>query len=236
MRSDHEQAQTCEVGERALGPCQAPAVLDCGTSKHGSVDVYARWAPTYDATFGGLVARYRRYVTTLVEECDARNVLEVGVGTGLNLPYYPQGTRVTGVDMCPQMLSKAQRRVQAGVAATVELQLGDGERLGFQDGEFDFVVLLFVISVTPNANALLSEVARVLRPGGSVLIVNHFAGVRGFGWLERIAAPLADRIGFRSGLPIEAVCRDRRLALVCVRRLWPLGFFQLVRLMRLPVT
>ncbi|CBL46112.1 Predicted N-methyltransferase [gamma proteobacterium HdN1] len=193
-------------------------------------EVYRRLAPLYDATFGILVSRYRGHVRPLVQSTDAHDVLEVGVGTGMSLHHYPKGTRVTGLDMCPEMLGKAQSRVDKGLDAEVELHLGDGERLDFPDHSFDLVVMMFVVSVTPDPVALLDEVARVLRPGGRVLIINHFAGVTGIGWAERLLVPLADRIGFRSRLPISTIISHHRFVPETVKPLWPIGFFNLITL------
>jgi phosphatidylethanolamine/phosphatidyl-N-methylethanolamine N-methyltransferase len=193
-------------------------------------NVYRRWAPVYDATFGSLVKPYRRHIRTVVHECKARDILEVGVGTGMSLHHYPRDTKVTGVDICPEMLLKAQQRVNRGISAEVKLQLGDGESLAFPDDNFDLVVMLFVISVTPDPQTLLNEVARVLRPGGHVLIINHFAGVRGIGWIERLLAPMADHVGFHSQLPITDVLDHPEFSCIRITRLWPIGFFKLVLL------
>jgi phosphatidylethanolamine/phosphatidyl-N-methylethanolamine N-methyltransferase len=112
----------------------------------------------------------------------------------------------------------------------VELQLVDGEHLPHEPGAFDAVVLPFVISVTPDPKRLLAEVSRVLAPGGHVLIVNHFAGVRGLGWLEKAFSPFANLIGFESNLDLPAVLGHSRLEVVEVRPLRPIGFFTLVHL------
>lgn len=187
-------------------------------------DAYRHWAPFYDFSFGWLVRRYHRLVRETVIVHQARRVLEVGVGTGLCLTQYPAGTHVVGVDLCPEMLGRAQARVDRGVEAAVELRLGDAERLDFADGQFDLVVMMFVVSVTPNPDALLDEVARVLAPGGRALVVNHFSGVPGFRWLERAFMPIAARVGFTQ-LPLAAVTGHPKLHAARIDNLWPLGFF-----------
>jgi len=203
---------------------------ECDTGKSAVRHVYARWAPFYNATFGGLVTRYRRHIRGIVDASGSRDVLEVGVGTGGSLRHYPKGTKVVGIDMCAEMLEKAQVVVADGVEADVDLRLGDGEKLAFPDASFDLVVMLFVVSVTPNPHALLDEVARVLRPGGRVLIINHFAGVRGITWVERLLAPMADHVGFHSELPLDAVTQHPAFNKLRTTSLWPIGFFQLVTL------
>ena len=206
-------------------------VQQTGESEKAAVqNVYTHWAPLYDASFGGLVTPYRRNIRTAVAACNARDVLEIGIGTGTSLRHYPAGTKVTGIDICPEMLRKAERRVAEGVDAEVILRIADGESLDFPDASFDFVVMLFVVSVTPDPVALLNEVARVLRPGGEVLIINHFAGVKGIKWIERVLAPFSDRIGFHSQMPIETITGHHRFVTLRTRPLWPVGFFSLIQL------
>ena len=202
-----------------------------GVTRSDVREAYRRWAPVYDFTFGALMQRHRRLVHTAVVENGARRVLELGVGTGLSLHHYPAGTAVVGVDLSPEMLERAQARIAQGLPANIELRLGDAEGLDFPDGDFDLVVLLFVVSVTPNAQALLDEVARVLRPQGRVLVVNHFSGVRGFRWLERLFAPLAAQVGFAQ-LPLAQVAEHPRLCPVRIEGLRPFGFFSRVDLIR----
>ena len=112
----------------------------------------------------------------------------------------------------------------------IELQLVDGEQLPYGDGTFDAVVLPFVISVTPNPKRLLAEAFRVLAAGGHVLIVNHFAGVRGLRWLEKSFSPFANLVGFESNLELPALLEGSPLQVVEIRRLRPIGFFTLVHL------
>lgn len=202
-------------------------------SKDGVVRTYSRWASTYDATFGRIVGHYHWHIARFVQEIGARKIIEIGVGTGLSLPHYPAGISVLGVDICPLMLEKARRRQASGTSrARIELQLVDGEELPYGDGTFDAVVLPFVISVTPDPKRLLAEGLRVLAPGGHLLIVNHFAGVRGLRWLEKAFSPFANLVGFESNLELSTLLKDSPLQVVEIRRLRPIGFFTLVHLRR----
>lgn len=202
-----------------------------GASKDGVVRTYSRWASSYDATFGRIVGHYHWHIASFVKEIGAQRVLEIGVGTGLSLAHYPAGISVIGVDICPRMLEKAQRKLDSGaVGARIELQLVDGEQLPYEPGTFDAVVLPFVISVTPDPKRLLAEAYRVLSPGGHVLIVNHFAGVRGLRWLEKAFSPLASRVGFESDLELSSLLDGSPLEVKEIRRLRPIGFFTLVHL------
>jgi phosphatidylethanolamine/phosphatidyl-N-methylethanolamine N-methyltransferase len=192
------------------------------------IAVYSRFAPVYDATFGRIIGFYHPLVGQTVAATGAKSVLEIGVGTGLALPHYAVGTKIVAVDLCPAMLERA--RARRGLNAEVELRLVDGEDLPFEDGRFDAVTLPFVISVTPDPERLLAQARRVVRPGGSVVMLNHFAGVRGLRWLERAFSPFAERIGFRSDLTLDNVLRLAAMQTVEVRPLAPLGFFTLVHL------
>lgn len=131
-----------------------------------------RSAPSYD----GVMARFDRYLAGDSRQwiCTraSGDVLEVAVGTGLNLPLYPAGTRLTGVEWSPGMLRLAQqRREELGVEA--ELREGDARSLQFADGAFDTVVCTFSLCAIPDHERAIAEMHRVLRPGGLLLLADH---------------------------------------------------------------
>lgn len=167
-------------------------------SPENVVTSYRRYAPMYDLLFGAVLAPGRRHLTRTVHQLTPAEVLEVGVGTGLTLERYPQKTRIVGIDLSPEMLVRAQRRAQALAGRDITLHAMDAEALTFDDDSFDCVTVPYVLSVTPNPDRLVAELQRVCKPGGSIVIVNHFSGSR-FWWLmERAVRSVADRIGFRS--------------------------------------
>jgi phosphatidylethanolamine/phosphatidyl-N-methylethanolamine N-methyltransferase len=171
--------------------------------------VYRGYAPLYDLLFGRLLEAGRKAMAARVP-AGAQRLLEVGVGTGLALPRYPSTAHIVGLDLSPDMLQRAQARVQArglGKDADRYLQLlcADAEQLPFADATFDCVTLPYVLSVTPNPKRLLSELHRVCRPGGRVLIRNHFSGAGIWGGAERLLAGLAHRVGFNSRLPLSVL-------------------------------
>jgi phosphatidylethanolamine/phosphatidyl-N-methylethanolamine N-methyltransferase len=210
-----------------------PTQADRTITKRAVVAVYQHFAPIYDATFGRpFAAWYHHHLVDVVRESGAQRILEIGVGTGLSLRHYPPEVLVVGADLCSNMLGKARRRVDRGVGAQVRLLLADGESLPFRDASYDLVVLFFVMPVTPNPATMLGEVARVLKPDGKVLMVNHFGGVKGMGLVERWLEPVANRLGFRSRFALDEVRGHPQLREEGLRRLWPAGFFQLVRLRR----
>lgn len=164
---------------------------------------YARWARLYDLMFGFVLEDGRRKLVHEIERAKPRSLLEMGVGTGLLLPHYRGVERVVGIDICDEMLSRATRRVRYDDLQNVCLQRADCEQTHFHDGEFDCVVLPYVLSVTPDPYRLLAEASRVCASDGHVVLVNHFSGSHAWRVLERVAAPFAARIGFRSDFSYE---------------------------------
>lgn len=167
-------------------------------SSEDVVSSYRRYAPLYDLIFGAVLAPGRRHLTKAVHVLTPAEVLEVGVGTGLTLERYPSDTRIVGIDLSPEMLSRAHLRARALAGRDITLHAMDAEALAFGDDSFDCVTVPYVLSVTPNPDRLVAELRRVCKPGGSIVIVNHFSGSR-FWWLmEQAVRSVADRIGFRS--------------------------------------
>lgn len=194
---------------------------------------YARWAPIYDRTFGAVTNAGRHRATALLSEMGG-SVLEIGVGTGLALRHYGPKVKVTGVDYSAEMLEKARAKVDAeNLANVAALYRMDARELAFPDNSFDHVAAMHVISVVPDPGKVMSEIARVVRPGGSVVIINHFARTRGaIALAERIAAPLADLLGWHSDFDRSRVLGEASLTLMEERTLPPLGMMTLMRLVK----
>lgn len=159
---------------------------------------YRRWASVYDTLFGGVSSFGRRRAVAEVNKLLGTRVLEVGVGTGLALPRYDASKRIVGIDLSAEMLALARERVRSEGLRNVEaLHEMDAEATGFPDASFDIAVAMFVASVVPNPKLLLAEMRRVVRPGGNILFVNHFAAERGpRWWLERAMAPASRALGW----------------------------------------
>jgi phosphatidylethanolamine/phosphatidyl-N-methylethanolamine N-methyltransferase len=198
-------------------------------------DAYRRWAPIYDLTFGKIAEAGRKNAVQIINRRRGR-VLEVGVGTGLSLPCYGSHLTITGIDLSPEMLAKAEDKVDrhnlANVAGLHEMDAG---ALAFPDESFDTVVAMYVMTVVPEPQRVMRELERVCAAGGEVILVNHFSedeGVRGF--LERKLAPFADLIGWRPVFDIDQVlvCEDLRLAER--RSLRPFGLFTMLRFVKEP--
>lgn len=168
---------------------------------------YARWAPIYDRTFGAATNAGRRKAVGYVNAQKGKTVLEVGVGTGLALPLYRPDLHVTGIDFSDQMLDKAREKVRdLGLSQIESLQQMDARHLDFADDSFDTVVAMHIVSVVPEPERVLAEMARVCKPGGRIVITNHFASETGFmAVLERISAPFANLLGWHSDFEIGTV-------------------------------
>jgi phosphatidylethanolamine/phosphatidyl-N-methylethanolamine N-methyltransferase len=212
--------------ERAQG-----RIVGIGRIDEGAVlDAYRRWAPIYDYTFGRIAREGRRHAVELINEGDGR-VLEVGVGTGLSLPDYDRRLEIVGIDLSPDMLEKARERVASEALGNVTgLHEMDAADLKFPDAAFDTVVAMYVMTVVPEPEVVMRELARVTKPGGQVLLVNHFSqreGVRG--WVERRMAPFADKIGWRSVFDVSRVTVCDDLELIQRKSLRPLGLFTMLR-------
>ncbi|MGL4394943.1 MAG: class I SAM-dependent methyltransferase [Hyphomicrobium sp.] len=193
-------------------------------------DAYRRWAPVYDYTFGRVSTAGRRHAVELINKSSGR-VLEVGVGTGLSLPEYKDDLEIVGIDLAPEMLDKARERVRSENLTNVTgLHEMDAGNLEFPDNSFDTVVAMYVITVVPDPEKVMRELARVVRPGGQVMLVNHFSqddGVRG--WVERRMAPFADLVGWHSVFDVSRVMVCDDLKLVERQSLRPWGLFTMMR-------
>ena len=195
---------------------------------------YARWAPVYDLVFGAVFERGRHAAITAAERIGGR-ILEVGVGTGISLPHYSKDCRLCGVDISAPMLRKAQERVtEFGLNNVEGLWVMDAEHLSFPDNAFDVIVAQYVITTVPNPEATLDEFARVLKPGGEIVLVSRVgaeAGLRRS--LEHWFQPAARKLGWRTEFSFERYSRwaERTpgMSLIERRAMPPLGHFSLIR-------
>src|SRR5207237_7390636 len=196
---------------------------------------YDRWAPIYDLVFGGVFSKGRRAVIAANNRMGGR-VLEVGVGTGISLPQYAPHLRIFGTDISEAMLEKAKKRVtEFGLKNVEGLAVMDAEKLEFPDDSFDVVMAQYVVTAVPNPEAALDEFARVLRPGGELIILTRVSadeGMRRF--IEQSLQPVVTRLGFRTAefswsRYTKWLAGADRIELVERRLIPPLGHFSLVR-------
>lgn len=185
---------------------------------------YARWAPIYDRTFGAATQTARRHAVRYLNSREG-SVLEVGVGTGLALPMYASHLHVTGIDYSAEMMAKAEKKVRdEGLDHVRALHRMDARELDFPDASFDTVVAMHILSVAPEPERVMDEMARVVRPGGRIVITNHFAKDKSpFSLLERLVAPLADVIGWHSDFERDRILGRPDLEVIEDHPLPPVG-------------
>jgi phosphatidylethanolamine/phosphatidyl-N-methylethanolamine N-methyltransferase len=201
---------------------------------HDVTRAYRRWAPVYDATFGKVVEAGIKQATALANRYHGR-VLEVGVGTGLSLPHYKHSLKVIGIDLSPEMLARARERAHRHNLRHVEELLEmDATELKFADRSFDISTAMFVMTVVPDTVQVMNELIRVTKPGGHILIVNHFSIDKGLrAVVEKRLARFSDILGWRPDFPAETLMVSGKLKLEERRALKPFGFFTLLKFQRL---
>jgi phosphatidylethanolamine/phosphatidyl-N-methylethanolamine N-methyltransferase len=200
----------------------------------GQKKVYRIWAKFYDKVYARMLARAQREAVEAAVRC-GRDILEIGVGTGLTLPYFPPDKRVVGVDLSEDMLQVAGRKVrERGLGAVTGLSVMDACRLGFPNESFDAVTAQFVITLVPSPEQALAEMDRVLRPGGEIVISSRLVDSEGAGaafWSA--VAPIAKAVGWSSDFKVNRLtgwaAATGRYETVHVGR----GYFKVVRLRKL---
>jgi len=190
--------------------------------------VYENLAWIYDVVFGPALHPGRVDAIRRMGIRPADRVLEVGVGTGINSSLYPRDCSVTGIDLSSSMLEKARDRIARKEVRNVRLLQMDAANLKFADDTFDIVYAPYVISVVPDPVAVASEMRRVCRPGGRIVILNHFRSRNTLmAWLERLISPFTVHIGFKSDLDLPAFLAQGELNPVSIQkvnvpRIWSL--------------
>ena len=177
--------------------------MDVALEKRQVERAYELYAPVYDFIFDWIFAPGRQAAIGHLAIERYESVLEVGIGTGLNLPLYPPTCRLTGIDLSQEMLDKAVERVHTLTMPNVTLKVMDATSLDFQDDEFDKAVATYTISAVPDPVAVLREMRRVVKPNGVIVLLNHFRSERRLsGHFEDLVAPVCTRLGWKSNLAL----------------------------------
>jgi len=190
--------------------------------------VYEKLAWVYDLTFGPALHRGRMQAIARMGIRSDDRILEVGVGTGINLPLYPASTEVTGIDFSASMLEKAHTRVQRKGVFNARLLVMDAANLRFADESFDIVYAPYLISVVPDPVKVAQEMRRVCRTGGRIIFLNHFRSENPvMSWGERLISPLTVHVGFKSDLDLRGLLAQASLEPVSIEkvnvpRIWSL--------------
>jgi phosphatidylethanolamine/phosphatidyl-N-methylethanolamine N-methyltransferase len=181
--------------------------------------VYQGIAAAYDYTYGPTLHPGRLEAMEKMALRAGTHVLEVGVGTGINLALYPRNCRITGIDLSSKMLAKAQGRIDEKGLHHCELAEMDATKLTYPDNSFDVVYAPYVISVVPEPVKVAREMYRVCRPGGRVIILNHFKSAnRVMGWIEKVISPATVHIGFTADLDLPGFLQQAELKPVSLEK------------------
>jgi phosphatidylethanolamine/phosphatidyl-N-methylethanolamine N-methyltransferase len=164
--------------------------------------VYTTLTPIYDLVFGPILQPGRVEAVRRMRLKPGDLVLEVGVGTGINASLYPRSCRVVGIDVSESMLEKARARIREE-RLNVHVQRMDAAHMGFADATFDAVYAPYTISVVPDPVAVVNEMCRVCRPGGTIILLNHFGDRQPVARkIERLLTPFTTHLGFRLDLDL----------------------------------
>jgi phosphatidylethanolamine/phosphatidyl-N-methylethanolamine N-methyltransferase len=191
---------------------------------------YAILSPVYDFLFDKVFYPGRVAAINLLEIKPGDRVLEVGVGTGLNLPLYPRDCEVTGIDISEGMLRKADERVRTYGMTNTKLMVMDASKLEFPENSFDRVIATYVISAVPDPVKTLLEMRRVCKPSGHLVILNHFKSDNPVvGMFEKLLAPVCTKIGFDTELKLMPLLERVALAPEQLHRVNLMNGWRLVR-------
>lgn len=191
---------------------------------------YAVMSPMYDLLFDKIFHPGRVAAVQLLGIKPNDLMLEVGIGTGLNLPLYPRHCRLVGIDLSRQMLKKAEEKVREYEMKDVVLKVMDASKLEFPDEHFDHVLATYVISAVPEPAQVLREIKRVCKKGGHIVILNHFKSENPvIGAFEELMAPLCSQLGFKTDLKLLPLLREAGLRTEQLHRVNFLNGWRLVR-------
>ncbi len=192
--------------------------------------VYSSYSKIYDLVFGRVFHSSRCRAVALLGLKPGNRALEVGVGTGLSLPLYPRSSGVTGIDLSEKMLEKSREKISCHRLNHVRVVRMDACAMDFADDSFDAVLAAYVMSTVPKPESTLREMIRVCKPGGTIVLLNHFHATHRVGALvEGWLSPMCRQIGFRSDLGLENLLAGSSLRVLVRRRVGPLGYWTMVQ-------
>ena len=175
--------------------------------------IYSEFAPLYDKIFGKIFySRLERVIEDL-EIPPGAKVLEVGAGTGTSFPAYPTHCEVIGIDLAPDMLARARQKIEDHGWTHLRVMEMNALSLDFPDNTFDYVMAFHVVTVVPDPIRMISEAKRVCKPGGSIVIVNHFTSdVPVLGSVTEALDPLTRKLGWRTNLRLKSFIKAADLS------------------------
>ncbi len=209
-----------EPREELVGSDVATRALSVAAVENDFVEgVYDKLAKVYDFVFGPTLHPGRIEAIKRMNIAPGTKVLEVGVGTGINLPLYPRDASIVGIDFSASMLEKGRERMWKKELGNVRLLQMDAADLKFPDNSFDIVYAPYLISVVPDPVQVAQEMRRVCRAGGRIIFLNHFLSPNfALSKLERLISPLTIHIGFKSDLDLPAFLAQADLKPITIEK------------------
>ena len=192
--------------------------------------LYHQLAGCYESMFSAFIRDRIHGAIRSLDIPPGAKVLEVGVGTGLSLRAYPDHADVTGIDLSSEMLARAQRKVDRHGWRHITLRRMDALHLEFPDDAFDYVLSFHVVSVVPDSERMVQEIARVARPDASIVIINHFRSRRR--WVSSVVDrldPMTRRLGWRTTIRLDDLFDADRLCVERVYKTSPASLFTVVQ-------
>lgn len=191
--------------------------------------VYTSYAKIYDRIFGKVFHEGRQSIIQNLNVQPHEKILEVGVGTGLALPMYPRHCQIVGIDFSEGMLDQAKQKAAEHRMGHVELHRMDAGEMEFKDDSFDTVVAAYVVTAVPDYRKVVSEMIRVCRPGGRIIMLNHFANDnKAIAAIEKVLSPLTKHLGWRTDLALQTVLDGTPLHVTRKQHVNPLRLWALV--------
>jgi phosphatidylethanolamine/phosphatidyl-N-methylethanolamine N-methyltransferase len=191
--------------------------------------VYTSYAGVYDHIFGKVFHEGRESAIRNLNVQPNEKILEVGIGTGLALPMYPRHCQIVGIDFSEGMLEKAKQRAAEHQMSHVQLHRMDAGAMEFADDSFDTVVAAYVVTAVPDYRKVVNEMIRVCRPGGRIVMLNHFSnGNRLIAAVEKVISPITKHLGWRTDLSLTTVLEGTSLHVAHKQNVNPLRFWVLV--------
>jgi phosphatidylethanolamine/phosphatidyl-N-methylethanolamine N-methyltransferase len=188
--------------------------------------LYAEFAPLYDKVFGKIFYSRLRHVIEALDIPRGAKVLEVGAGTGTSFPAYPRHCEVIGIDLAPDMLARAQEKIVENDWAHLSVTEMNALDLKFPDNTFDYVMAFHVVTVVPDPIRMIQEAKRVCKPGGKIVIVNHFTSTFPLlGFLTEILDPVTRRLGWSTKLRLKPFIQDTQLHVDTIYKLSKLSLY-----------
>jgi phosphatidylethanolamine/phosphatidyl-N-methylethanolamine N-methyltransferase len=194
------------------------------------IKIYSFYAQIYDFLFGKLFEHGRTVALKIMDVKSRESVLEVGVGTGLALPFYPKDAHVTGIDISREMLEKAEHKREKYKLSNVKLHNMDASSMTFADNTFDKVIASHVITVVPDPLNTLNEIKRVCKKGGEIFILNYTGSDnRVVSLFEKFISPYRDKLGLGKHFDVDELIKKANLVIEYEQRV---NFMKMCRLIK----